>query len=45
MMTVIADVPVDHAEQRDDGGLVGGDRVDCTWSGIGSRMARLPGQL
>ena len=24
----VADVPVDHAEQRDNGSLVGGDRVE-----------------
>ena len=42
----VADVSVDDAKQRDDGGLVGGDRVEIAHrSGFGSRMARLPGQL
>jgi hypothetical protein len=42
----IADISVDHAKQRDDGGLVGRDRVEIAHrSSFGSRMARLPGQL
>jgi len=31
-----ADVAVDHAEQRDDGGLVGGDAVEIAHRGVSS---------
>jgi hypothetical protein len=40
------DVSVHDTKQRDDGGLVGRDRVAIAHrSGFDSRMARLPGQL
>jgi hypothetical protein len=29
----VADVAIDHAKQRDDGGLVGGDAVEITHGG------------